>query len=491
MNKPYFKPRQAYNHVSDTEMIDNNTTMNKPYFKPRPAYNNYHHAPDTEIMNDSNTTMNKPYFKPRPAFNNHHHNHHHAPDTEIMDDSVMNKPYFKPRPHHNNTSDTEIIDDNINLTTKSIVLDYLYNKIEINDHKYTIIKSIGDIYELQNKKYYVSGNTCGINAFIIFTKKDDSFYSYLVDRRSISYNRNSLKRESVRFTEIKINVDQKLYEGTIFDGIIIDTGETKFISKGDTKSPNIQFMITDVFNLCGKSLISQNYKKKMYIVKNFIDEYVTDQTTSNIDLHISKPYELNDIPTLFQEYIKPNQKKFNIKGLTFYPEFSQSKLIYIFDKQDEKLKLELFSGIIPETFTDSDDNLHLLETSDITKVFKFELMNPECHDNIILNFEMTKISSDVYKLYSIFHHKDKFPEQYIKKSIGIAYIPTYELSLECKMKFTNIKSIIMSCIYNVNKSKWIPIKEADIQKIDIINNEKRLKISQEEVIDQDMLQDDS
>ena len=43
----------------------------------------------------------------------------------------------------------------------------------------------------------------------------------------------------------------------------------------------------------------------------------------------------------------------------------------------------------------------------------------------------------------------------------------------------------MSCVFNTNKNKWIPIDEAKVQKIDIINNEKRIKIIEHEYYDND------
>ena len=52
----------------------------------------------------------------------------------------------------------------------------------------------------------------------------------MIDRRSISYNRQSLKKDTVRLTEIKIAVDNKLYDGTILDGVLIDT-ESNIVSK--------------------------------------------------------------------------------------------------------------------------------------------------------------------------------------------------------------------------------------------------------------------
>ncbi len=370
---------------------------------------------------------------------------------------------------------------------KNHILDFLYNKIEINEHKYTIIKNIGDVYDLKNKKFYVSSNSCGINSFIIFMKKDNNYYSFMIDRRSISYNRQSLKKEAVRMSEIKLSVDYKFYDGTILDGILIDTESNIVSNKSNKSKPKYQFMVTDVFMLAGKSLITQDYKKKMYLASNMFNEYIEkNEKTNNIDLYVSRPYELNQVLSLFKDWISPNVKNYNIKGITFYPQYSGSKIIYIFDKQDDKYKNELLIGdAIIET--NSDDNLKLLENSDKKRVFKFELMNPECIDDIILNLGMIKTNiPDVYKLYGIFHNTNSNgEEQYIKKKIGIAYIPTYILSLKCKSYFLNTDELIMSCIFNTNKKKWIPIDEAEVQKIDIVNNEKRLKIVEQEVVDND------
>lgn len=388
------------------------------------------------------------------------------------------------------TNSETLTEDNTNVNIKNIVLDYLYNKIEVADHKYILIKNIGDLYELKNHKYYVSGNSCGINSFLIFMKKDNNYYSYLVDRRSISYNRNTLKKSSVRFTEIKLAVDLKLYEGTIIDGILIDNENSKIISKGETKLNKMMFMVSDVFTFCGKSLLSMNYKKKLFTINTLLTEYVNKNkiNSNNIELVVSRPFEINQTSDLFVEYISPYSKKYNIKGLTFYPEHSGTKIIYIFDKQDDKIKNDLLNRTININMNrKTDDNLQLLEVSDTKKIFKFELVDPECIDDITLNLEMKKTAIfDIYKLYGIFYNSNK----YIKKQIGIAYIPTYELSLKCKLFFINNDSKIMNCKFNPHKGKWVPIDESSIQKIDIINNEKRLKITEEEVIDQDDMKDE-
>jgi hypothetical protein len=368
---------------------------------------------------------------------------------------------------------------------KSYLLDYLYNKIEVGEHKYTIIKNIADIYDLKSKKYYVSANSCGINAIIIFLKKENEYLSYLIDRRSISYNRQTLNKSGVRIIEIKLSVDLKLYNGTILDGIIIDS-DSNIIGNSENKleSNKINFMVTDIFILGGKSLMTTDYKKKMYLGNLMFEKLISNaDKKNNIEINISRPYEMNEIKELFINDINIGIKKLNIKGITFYPQYSGTKLIYIFDKQDEKYKSELMEGKAEiNLIGQSDLGQDNFEYSDKKRLFKFELVDPEYLDDIVKNLEMVKTQTqDVYKLFGIFTCIQDNKQIFLKKNIGYAYIPTYILSIKCKLYFMNRESIIMSCAFNTIKNKWIPIDEADESKIDILNEEKRLKISEQEI----------
>jgi hypothetical protein len=428
--------------------------------------------------------MYKHNFNNRPNYQNQNYNQNY------------NKHYEKKENNYENNNDYS--NDNINISIKESILDYLYNRIEIGDHKYTIIRNVGDIYELKNDRYYVSGNSCGINSIIIFMKKNNNYYSYLIDRRSISYNRQTLNKSKVRFTEIKLSVDLKIYDGTIIDGILIDNDANKISLKnnvinleenGKNDNSKMLFMITDVFVLNGKSIINMNYKKKMYLMNDIINKYVEDNNKNNIELFISQPYELNQLSSLFQENILNNTKKYNIKGIAFYPELSGSKLIYIFDKNDEKIKEELLTGVgkIENNSLKLEEEISEKESNYIDKkiIYKYEIRDIENIKEIVLNLEMKKtLMNDVYKLYAIFNYKNK----YIKKKIGIAYIPTFVLSLKCKNLFLNKENIIMKCLLINNK--WIPVEESDINKIDIINLDTRFKIVEEILENYDDLHDD-
>jgi hypothetical protein len=319
----------------------------------------------------------------------------------------------------------------------------------------------------------MAANSCGINSLLIFIKKDDNYYSYLIDRRSISYNRQSLNIAKVRFIEIKLPVSFKIYDGTILDGILIDSMNSK-----------MEFMITDAFMLNGKSLITMDYKMKMYMMEELVKNFSHD-STGNINVYVSRPFEINQFNSLFSEYISSNVVKYNIKGITFYPNMSGTKLIYIFDKSDDKLRNELCSEINKGDKDDKDDKDYkgdkdYNKNSNLKIVYKYELVNIEDDKLIECNLEMHKTDiPDVFKLFGIFLSSGV----YIKKRIGIAYIPSYKLSLKCKSHFMNKNIIIFTCKLDVNKNKWIPVDEAIVQKIDIINKHQRFTIIEEEVYD--------
>ena len=99
------------------------------------------------------------------------------------------------------------------------------------------------------------------------------------------------------------------------------------------------------------------------MIKNKIFQ---DNLKNNIEIYISRCYEINQVKSLFKEYIKPNIKDYNIKGITFYPKFSSNKLIYIFDKNDEKYKNDLLNDKIKINLIDQKSEIEIenYDTSD-------------------------------------------------------------------------------------------------------------------------------
>lgn len=60
------------------------------------------------------------------------------------------------------------------------------------------------------------------------------------------------------------------------------------------------------------------------------------------------------------------------------------------------------------------------EYSDKKRIFKFELVDPECLDDIVLNLEMVKTETqDVYKLFGIFTGIQNKKTIFIKKILDL------------------------------------------------------------------------
>lgn len=126
--------------------------------------------------------------------------------------------------------------DDISISIKERVINELYDKIDVKDYRFLLIKNSDNIIDIKNSKYYVSANYGGIPSFLIFLKIDDEFHCYLIDRRSISFDRSYLSRNNnynlnnIRMTKVNISVDIKLYDGTIFDCCLIDRVNNKNVS---------------------------------------------------------------------------------------------------------------------------------------------------------------------------------------------------------------------------------------------------------------------
>ena len=422
---------------------------------------------DKKIQYKGKFNKNNDYNKPV-------NNNYNMSNNEYRSGINDHKPAIK------QTNTTFIKTENISNTIKQIIIKYIYDKIDLKEYKFLQISDSSNILDLKNSKYYISPNYGGIPSLLIFLKYDDEYHSYLVDRRSLSFkgigneNNANFMLNTVRMTKINISVDIKFYDGTIFDCCLID----------NIYNDQLQIIINDIFYFCNKSLLTVNYKKKIFIIKIFFDYNYKNEKNDNALLHISPTYELNNIQELFTYYIKNNLTFLNIKGITFYPKISAIKLIYIFDRSDNEYKEEIINNKIiiglekNNIKNESDENIiNSVKNENEDSVLKFELTDITNAKDIILKFEMKKTKkSDIYKLYSIFNIHDK----YYKKKIGIAYIPSYHHTLNCKKFFDNIDNIdteIVECIFHPYSGLWIPLNISNIKKIDIINKDSRIKIT--------------
>jgi hypothetical protein len=73
------------------------------------------------------------------------------------------------------------------ILTKQLV-GRIYAETDISKFRYEMLNYVQDLPKLLKNKFFVSLNFCGTNCLLVFTKILDKFYSFVVDRQTLSYN---------------------------------------------------------------------------------------------------------------------------------------------------------------------------------------------------------------------------------------------------------------------------------------------------------------
>ena len=345
---------------------------------------------------------------------------------------------------------------------------------------------------------------------MVFLKITNKYYSFLVNRKTLSYNFNQLNISNVEITPIELRFDESIYNGTIFDGILIQN------SAGRT------FVISDVYYFRGDNLIKDKLNHKMINIMAFLTNSLKqDQqnNSNNINVTVNKLYDYKDIKKLIYDII-PKIKNYVIRGIAFYPEFSGTKLIYMYDndknqqlrpvtqknnifaprqssqqpsnqltnkppyqsqQSSNKLSQQLSPQLSPQVNSIQSKPKVINNQSNEKKTKKTIEYNVKTDEQIYVIFEMRKTDIiDVYKLYLIEKIKAGTKTCIKHKKIDIAYIPTIECSLMCRelYKKNNVEKILVKCKFVNNKEKWQPIEENHERKYPdtIINLKDKIEI---------------
>ena len=360
------------------------------------------------------------------------------------------------------------------LSEKKLLIDYIYSKIDISKFKYKLLENYSDLASFQDSKFYVSANFSGSNCLLVFCKLKNKNYSFLVDRKTLSFNSEQIKYENVNLTPVNIKLDNSIYNGTIIDGIFI---------KHDKKREKF-YVITDLYFFRGVSTEKDKINMKLSNIETYLDYNM--ESCKNLILTINKVYELSSIDKLVNEDIKKTHD-FHVRGLSFYPEISGTKLIYVFNDDKDKKVLNKTHDI-KESNKDMIAPTKNLANSEVIEskktvmkyIAKSEYKNKEI--SFIIELRKTEIS-DVYKIFVV-EEVEKEDKIILKsKKMGIAYIPTKDCSLKCKEVFSKgvNNRALFKCTFDTLKNKWIPIEEVKNVKIPstIDEIEKKLELVEE------------
>lgn len=397
---------------------------------------------------------------------------------------------------------------------KQILIDYIYNTIEIYKYNYKVLNTRGDLNYINSSKYIITPNYHGYNYLMIFMRNKDRYYSYIVDRKTLTYNRDQINLDTINIIPFELDLDNKIYDGTIFDGIYHFDTENKY------------FIINDVYRFRGDNVTGDIIKYKLINVNSYLQHYNINK--NNFELSVNVYSEFKGIKEAIEKY-KNGFYKIQVRGICFYPYVSGTKLIYTFDNFNKNIQdstgnniTSISTDIISKVLRSNNTNNNRIGQQDHSPVMKSKqnhsginsgnsrkqhysssdsdeeqrIISPnivdtgniptssdelidtqpheipnknntntdskykvknECKNKILeLIFEARKTSlDDVYKLF-LLYPKDSTNKVFKTTFIDIACIPDITTSKICKTIFNNSSKALIKCKYDIRRSKWIP-----------------------------------
>src|SRR5690606_34801581 len=91
------------------------------------------------------------------------------------------------------------------------LIKYIYSTVEISKFKYEILRSKQQLGRFISNTYYVSPNYYGKNCLLVFTKIKSKYYSFLVDRRQLSYSIDKVNMDDVYIHHCNVEIDLSIY----------------------------------------------------------------------------------------------------------------------------------------------------------------------------------------------------------------------------------------------------------------------------------------
>ena len=402
--------------------------------------------------------------------------------------------------------------------TNQELIKYIYSTIDISQFKYDLLKYEHQLNKFLSDTYYVSPNYYGKNCFLVFTKLKSRYYSFMVDRRQLSYSLDKVQFDNVFIHHCNVDVDLPIYGGTIFDGIHIKKGNVN------------EFLITDVYYFKGTDYTDAKLNHKLFEIEMYLDniggqvKYNKEKiksTKTNLELKINKLHDVTNIRKFIDSDLKKYQDTYQITGVSFYPELSGTKLIHLFDHNentDKYIKNYTSKRVIDlcEKNTDSDEHsTHApgpspgsgpstgpgpstgcnLNSNHITKSntnynasyvdnsYKNNKTNNNDYDKqgimikskkivknvyvaktddpfyAVLEMKPTKIA-DNYKLFAVEQIKVGDVIKLKKHQMDIAYIADMNKSIWCRDITTDSHkgNVFVKCVWRHDKRKWEPIE---------------------------------
>jgi hypothetical protein len=252
----------------------------------------------------------------------------------------------------------------------------IFAQQNISNFKYEVIQYESDLSKLIRQKFFTSINFCGTNSLLVFTKISGKHYCFTVERQTLSYNFSKIDYSKVKIDMHNLKLDIDIYQGTILDGILV-----KQSKKDDL------FIISDVYKFCGVDYTKSKLDDKLKMVIKYLQEnYNQDHIENNMMLSVNKIFPINQTEHVVNNVL-PSIKNLKSRGLCFYPEISETKLIFLFNNNKSSDK---------DDKDDKDDKVDKVDKVD--KDYKYDKVDKFDKVNVNMNVNMNvkeKVKVDI------------------------------------------------------------------------------------------------
>lgn len=229
-----------------------------------------------------------------------------------------------------------------NYLTKKKIIDYLQKNIDSFSLKNNLILSKDNLTEIHNNEYNVLANLEGTEYLFVIVKLNNFYCLCLIEKMTLN-DFNNINYNDLNIIHIKIRVNKLAYDGTIFDGRIVNLGV------------RLMFIINKVYMLNGENMTNYNVSKVTYLTKEFINKCcITDNNMNSIVLKLNNIHKLSKLTDIVS-----NNKKYD--SIDFVSKNLDKTFRYYFNKNDyEKMTCNIYGKIIGidviELFANNKDN---------------------------------------------------------------------------------------------------------------------------------------
>jgi hypothetical protein len=323
---------------------------------------------------------------------------------------------------------------------KKGIIDYLYKTINLANYRYNLLTAVHKLKYLQENEHYISPNFKGYNYLLIITTIYGMNYAVIIDRRKLSYHKQQIDYNNLQILKIKIDVSENIYNGTIFDGKLINN------------KSNYVFLIQDCLYLMNTYLTNMDMIEKLNYVKIIMNSQFNSTNGShscpNFEFKINKLQTYNDLEDIITNM---NSLEYQSSGLVFFPKKSGTNIIFI-DKKSSSVE---YNTSMNDTIEAKAYDI-ILNYTEYLKSRKYSYEEEKKTKELWL---IKTITADVYDVYEL-HHKHNIEQFNILSEgikLGIALIPNLKISHLCD-SIINDKPCKFQCVFSNKFKKWIPLK---------------------------------